>query len=373
MKEISNFVNTLSKEDKESLISYLDKDNISILTSYLQDMFKCKNIVLTNNHTAAHHLALSAIDLKRGDKILCSVNSFPNVAQSIRYFDAEPIFLDVNTSDFNIDLSYLKKTLEFKKHKKLKAIILNHSAGLASCIDEIKELCDFYNIKIINDCGFSLGIEYKNKLIGENDFISSYAFNAVSKNPLFSGGFLVINDDSVYKRAELLNNNAIIENAWGKDGNLGYFYDIVDIGYEYKMSSICAALAFIKIQKYKEEIKRRRQIAKIYNDELSNLKHIHLPIDSKEHIYSRYIIKVDKNRDNFARRLKEMNINTAINYIPINFLSYYKQKYNLKITDFPNALSNYQQILSLPIRADLSDDEVYYICKCVKELDSKWV
>lgn len=85
-------------------------------------------------------------------------------------------------------------------------------------------------------------------------------------------------------------------------------------------------------------------------------------------MYSQYIIKIDKNRDNFAKELKERGIYTALHYIPMHLLSYYKQKYNLRVNDFPKALSNYQQILSLPIYCSLSDKDVLYICEQIKEI-----
>ncbi|ULO01278.1 aminotransferase, DegT/DnrJ/EryC1/StrS family [Campylobacter sp. RM5004] len=375
MKEISCFLNVITEDDKEFLIKSLDDDinTIQMLEDNLKEIYKGSHIVLTNNHTAAHHLALSAIDLKRGDKVICSVNSFPTIAQSIRYFDAEPIFVDVELDSFNIDIASLEQALIKHNHKKLRAVFVNHTAGLAAKLDEIRELCNKFNVAVINDCGFALGMEYKGELVGGKDLISSFGFNAMRKDPVFAGGFLVINDDKVYERAKLLNSNGISSNAWGNDGNLGYFYDVTDIGHEYEITKVCASLALSKVKNYKYYLKRRREIAKIYDEELKNLKHIKLPAIDKEHTFLRYIIKVDKNRDNFARKLKEMGINTGIHFIPLNFLTYYKQKYNLKINDFPNALANYAQILSIPIHINLSDEDVKRVCDAIKTLDSSWI
>lgn len=375
MKEIACYLNNITNDDKDFLIKSLgsDENTVELLENKLKSIYKNSNIVLTNNHTAAHHLALCAIDLKRGDKVICSVNSFPSIAQSIRFFDAEPIFVDVELDSFNIDLNFLEQTLIKHNHKKLRAIFVSHTAGKAGKLDEIRALCKKYKVEVINDCGFALGLQYKGKLVGDDDLISSFGFSAVRKNPIFSGGFLVINDDDVYKRAKLLNSNAISLNAWSNDGNLGYFYDVTDIGYEYEMSKVCASLALSKVNNYKQDLTRRIEIAKIYDKELSNLKHVVLPKIDDEHMFTRYIIKIDKNRDNFAKKLKDLGINTGIHYIPINFLTYYKQKYNLKINDFPNALANYAQILSIPMHASLTNDEVNKVCESIKSLDSSWI
>ena len=93
-----------------------------------------------------------------------------------------------------------------------------------------------------------------------------------------------------------------------------------------------------------------------------------LPSESEEHIYTQFIIKIDKNRDDFAKELISRGVSVSLHYVPVHLLSYYKNKYNYKVNDFPNALKNYQQILSLPIYTALSDDEVLYVCEKIKEI-----
>ncbi|MCG3716644.1 DegT/DnrJ/EryC1/StrS family aminotransferase, partial [Aliarcobacter butzleri] len=92
-----------------------------------------------------------------------------------------------------------------------------------------------------------------------------------------------------------------------------------------------------------------------------------------EHIFTQFIIKISRNRDAFARALKERGVATGLNYIPLHLLSYYKNKYSMKITAFPNALNNYQQILSLPIYAGLTDDDINYVCDQVIEVAKDWI
>ena len=118
----------------------------------------------------------------------------------------------------------------------------------------------------------------------------------------------------------------------------------------------------------KEIIKRRKEIAKLYEKRLAGVKHITVLPHKDEHIFTQFIIKVSRNRDAFARALKERGVSTGLNYIPLHLLSYYKTKYSIKITAFPNALNNYQQILSLPIYASLSDKDVLHICEQIKEI-----
>ena len=143
---------------------------------------------------------------------------------------------------------------------------------------------------------------------------------------------------------------------------------MVDIGLKYDLNELNAAFAIGQLEKNEDFIDRRLEIADIYNRELASCPHVTTPVKKRDHVYSQYIIKIDKNRDNFAKELKERGIYTSLHYIPMHLLSYYKQKYSLRVNDFPKALSNYQQILSLPIYASLSDKDVLHICEQIKEI-----
>lgn len=328
-----------------------------------------KHSVSTNNATAAMHLSLCAMDLKRGDKIICSVNSFPAVAEVVRHFDAEPIFVDINKDDFNIDVKQFERTLRMHQHKKLKGAFITHIAGQAAELNQICELAKEYKIKIIDDATEAFGATYeKNKIGAYKSDISCFRFSQQTRNSIASGGILCTNDEEIANRARLLKNHAIVSDGWDNYGNLGYVYDVVDIGVKYDICELSAAYNIGVLEKLNSQIKRRQEIAAIYDKELADCPHIKTPAKTKEHIYTQYIIKVDKNRDSFAKELKEKGIYTALNFVPLHLLHYYKSKYSLKVNDFPVALANYQQILSIPIYDSLSDEMVMYICKCIKDI-----
>lgn len=329
----------------------------------------CNHSVSTFNGTAAMHLAMCALDLKRGDKIICSVNSFPNVAEVVRHFDAEPIFVDIDKDDFNMDVEALEAVLKKSNHKKLKGIFVTHVAGQSAKMDEIYELAKIYNVKVIEDASQALGGTYKGQKIGSTGSdITTFRFSPQMKYSIASGGIMTTNDEELESRAKLLRNHAITSDGWDRYGNLGYVYDVVDIGMKYDMNELNAAYAIGQLAKNEQFITRRLQLADIYNKELKDCPHISIPVKKSEHIYNQYIIKVDKNRDGFAKQLKEAGIYTALHFIPLHLLSYYKNKYSLRVNDFPNALNNYQQILSLPVYCGLEDKEVMYICEQIKKI-----
>ena len=166
MRDIPFFRPLITDREHELIKETLEKNAnymVENLENNIKDFFGAKHAITTNNGTAAIHLSLCAMDLKRGDKIICSVNAFPSIAQVIRHFDAEPIFVDINEDDFNIDPNDLEKILKAQKHKKLKAAFISHVAGQSADMDAIYALANKYNINIIDDASRAMGATYKGK------------------------------------------------------------------------------------------------------------------------------------------------------------------------------------------------------------------
>lgn len=355
------YINEVLEGNKPSKIDQLEESVAKFIGA--------KYAIATNTGTAALHLSMCAMDIKRGDKFICSVNSAPTVAEVVRHFDAEPIFIDINLDDFNMDIAKLEQTLAREAHKKLKGIFVPHVGGQPSDMDPIYELAKKYNVKIVDDAVSAFGATYNGKKIGTlGSAVSCFRFSPQLRYAVAGGGIMVMEDEDLYDRAKLLRNHAIVSSGWDKYGNLGYIYDVVDIGVKYDISELSAAFVLAQIAKMNKSTARRKKIAAIYNEAFEDCHNIRTPVVKRDHIYMQYIVKIDKNRDKFARDLKDAGIFTGLHYVPLHLLSYYRTKYGLKVNDFPAALANYQQILSLPIYAAMSDDDVEYVCETVKKI-----
>ena len=176
---------------------------------------------------------------------------------------------------------------------------------------------------------------------------------------------LVTNDDEIMHRARLLANHAMVRD----EDNLEYIYDVVDIGNDYSMSELNAAYIRALVKDQDNTIARQQAIASRYATELSNVDHVILQdVENEENSYSLYIVKIDKNRDSFAVELRDAGVGTGLHYIPLHLLSYYKTKYSLRVNDYPVALRLYQQVLSLPIYANMSDAEVKFVIDKIKKI-----
>jgi dTDP-4-amino-4,6-dideoxygalactose transaminase len=373
------FKPTIDEEEKAQIEQILKNEPSTVskveeLEKEICEFIGVKHTVATNNATSALHLALSAMELKRADKVLMSVNSFTNLPETVRHFDAEPIFIDIESNGFNIDLNKLEEYLEANNSKKLRALIVTFVAGQVPDLERIYEIGKKYNILIIEDAISALGAMYKDEMVGSlNADMTIFSTNySNSKLAISRGGFIVTNSEELANRAKLLRTHAI-NTSFDAYGNLDYIYDVVDIGYKYDMTELEAAFNLAQFYKTNSFCERRQEIATIYNKELEDVKHVIRPTWDEEHIFSQYIIKVTKNRDGFARALKEKGVSTGLHYIPLHLLTYYKKKYKLKITTYGNALTNYGQILSLPIYPSMSDDDVKYVCDMIKEVSNSWV
>ena len=367
--EIPFFKPFFDKSESELIARALNGEkSTAIFEAKVASYYGAKHAIATNNGTAAKHLALCAMDIKRGDKIICPVNSFVSLPEVIRYFDAEPIFADIDKDDFCLEPAALESVIKANQSKKLKAVFLTHLGGQSAKIDIIKQICQNYELKIIHDSAF--GVRYNGALVGGGDeFMGCFGFQHSGLNQIASSGIILTNDDKIAARAKLFRSHAM-EQKRLDDGSLAYIYDVKHIGQRYDLDALSAAFCLAQFCKNEINIKAHQHIARLYDEKLANVAHISTPVKKRDHIYAQYIIKVDKNRDGFAKELLAQGIGVGLHYVPLHLLSYYRQKYNYRITDFPAALGAYSQVLSLPIYPALSEAEIEHICKVITRIAS---
>ncbi len=320
----------------------------------------------TSHGTSALHLAMLALELKRGDKVVCSVNAHPSIPEVVRHFDAEPVFIDIEEESYNINLDKLEAYLEANSSKKLKAVIVTHLGGVTVDLQRVYAMGKQYSVKIVEDASDALGATYQGQKIGSTGAdIVCFNFSPHLKKNICNGGMLVSDDDEIMERARLLANHAMVKD----EDALEYIYDVTDIGNDYALSQLNAAYIRAQVGEQDANIQRQKAIAQMYSEGLEGVEHVTVPkMDNEENPFSLYIIKIDKNRDSFAVALRDAGIGTGLHYIPLHLLSYYKAKYSLRVNDFPVALRSFQQVLSLPIYASMSDDEVNKVIKTIKKI-----
>jgi len=348
------------------VLTFSDNSKVQKLEESFKEFIGCKYAIATNSGTSALHLAMCALDFKRGDKVICSINVFPSIPEAVRHFDAEPIFVDIESKNYNIDLDKLEKALEKNQSKKLKAVIINHMAGDILDMERIYALGETYKVKIIEDASNAMGAKYKGDKIGNSGGdITVFSFAPHLCNSITNGGMMVTNSKKIYDRALLLSFHGMKGKSCDDYGNVNYIYDVVAIGWKYDISQLHAAYCLAELEGLSSTITRRREIATIYNEKLANVKHVKLPNFDDSHIFSQYIVEIDKNRDHFVSQLKKEKVKIGVHYMPLHLTEYYKSKYSMKVFDYSVALGAFQRVMSLPMYPSLSNEEVNRVCESV--------
>ena len=360
--ELSEHIRNASEEGMGEAVAGLER--------MAKDATGAPYALATSSSTTALHLAMCALDLKRGDKVICSVNAYLDVPEVVRHFDAEPIFVDCDPFTYNLDLEKLEESLRKNRSKKLRAVIVNHMAGLPVDMERVHALASEYDVHVIEDATDAPAALYRGEKIGSLEGSIMTVLSVGNKfDNSFDAGLLLTANEACYDRGALLRNHARIPGSKTVD----YLYDVVDIGCQFRLNEYAALYAGLLFARREEERRRRLEIAEIYFRELQGLVHVKLPLRHEDHSYFYYIIEIDKNRDAFARKLAERGIEVALHYVPLHATRYYKSKYELKLFDFPWAMGAYQRVISLPNRPDMSDEEVLRVCEAIREIDAEHI
>ncbi len=310
----------------------------------------------TSSSTAALHLAMCALDLKRGDKVLCPINGFVDLPEVVRHFDAEPVFVDALPGGQAMDPKKLREAAERIQGKKLRAVIVDHPAGIMAPMEAIREVADDYGLKVIEDATEALGAPE----IGRHSEMTVIGFGSKIDNTI-DGGMLLTDEEGYYQRGRLLRNHGLVYPS----EETRYLYDVLDIGCQYRMSEFNALYCRALYDEMDQTIARRRAIARQYFAALDGLSNIRLPARDDDALYTQFVLSIDTNRDTFARKLRERGVEVSVQYVPLNFTRYNKEKYGLKVFDFPAALDGYQKMMSLPIYPSMRDADVAFVCDAV--------
>ena len=310
-----------------------------------------KYAVAVNSGTSALHLALISKEIKQGDEVITSPNTFIATAEAISYTGAKPVFVDINPKTYNIDVNKIEEAIT----KKTKAIIPVHLYGHPVDMNPILELAEKYHLEIIEDCCQSHGSEYKGKKVPISG-IGCFSFYP-SKNlgAYGEGGIIVTNNKEIAEKVLILRDHGQKEK---------YLHEY--IGYNYRMDGFQGAVLGVKLKYLDKWTEIRRKNARIYN-ELFKETDIVIPFEAEyaKHVYYLYVIKV-KDRDKLQKHLQEKGIDTGLHYpIPIHLQNAYK---HLKIFngEYPISESYVKEILSLPMYAELKEDQIRYVCDSIK-------
>jgi UDP-4-amino-4,6-dideoxy-N-acetyl-beta-L-altrosamine transaminase len=342
-----------------------------------------KYAVALANGTAALHLCAMALELKEGEKVITTPITFAASANCIRYCGGEVVFSDIDPETYLLDINKVRSLLEKAPKGTYKGIIPVDFAGRANDLEAFRALADEYNLWIIEDACHSPGGYFKTsentiETCGNGNYadLAIFSFHPVKHIASGEGGMITTNDKDLYEKLLQLRTHGIVKNdavytnsielAGGTDSYPGWYMEMQNLGYNYRITDFQAALGSSQLARADEGIKKRRDIASVYSKAFQDKPFLKGQSGVIEgHAYHLYVIEVE-DRLGLYNYLKSKNIYAQIHYIPCHLMPYYKQ-FGWKEGDFPHAENYYKQCISLPMYPTLTTEEQAYV---INEINS---
>jgi dTDP-4-amino-4,6-dideoxygalactose transaminase len=255
-----------------------------------------------------------------------------------------------------------------------RAIVPVHYAGQACDMEELMLLAADHGIPLVEDAAHAAGCVYRGSRIGTHSSSVVFSFYATKNMTTGEGGMITTNDDALADRMRVLTLHGMSRDAWSRYTQTGsWYYEVIDAGYKFNMTDIQAALGIHQLRRLDGFIARRREIAAMYDAAFAGVPELRIPgqLPDRNHVYHLYPLRVTRlpelNRDTIIEDLRTALIGTSVHFIPLHRHPFYRDHYNCKPEQFPQAEKLYTEIVSLPLYPRMTDDDVITVIDAVTE------
>jgi len=332
---------------------------IEELENAIKNYVGCEYCLTLNSGTSALHAALLAYGFGPEDEIIVPSFTFISTVNSVRFVNSNPIFADIEDETFGLDPTSTSEKISART----KAIIPMDYGGLSCKIFEIQEIANNNNLVVIEDAAEALGATIKGKKAGTVSETAIYSFCGNKVLTTGEGGAVVTNSKEIYEKIKLIRSHGRLEKTSYFDDPSASNY--IALGYNWRMSSITAALGISQLTKLEKIIKMRQEIANYISSRLSKCPKIRTPSspDGYDHIYQMYTIRLpDKTtRDKLHSHLTEKRIFSKVYFEPIHLNPFYKEKYDFRQNLLPKTEKISNEVLTLPIYPNMTSEEKVYL------------
>jgi perosamine synthetase len=371
MKKIPVCEPLLSGKELEYVTDCIKTNWISSGGKYIDEFEKgfakycgVRHGISVSNGTTSLHLALASLGLGAGDEVIMPAFTIASTAFASVYCGAKPVLVDCERDTWNMDVSKLAKKIT----KKTKAIMPVHMYGQPCDMDPIIELAEKHDLFVVEDAAEVHGAEYKGRKAGSMGDIGSFSFYSNKIITTGEGGMLLTNDDEIAEKARSLKNL-----AHSKEKRFLHY----DIGFNYRMTNIQAAIGLAQLEKIDDYVKMRRNNAKLYSSLLTEVEGLTLPVERKwaKNVYWMYSLLVEDgfgiSKDKLAERLEKKGVETRNFFIPMNEQPVFKEMGLFKGEKYPVSEEISRRGFYLPSGSGLSEEQITYVCDSIKEIKKK--
>ncbi|MDP8237693.1 MAG: UDP-4-amino-4,6-dideoxy-N-acetyl-beta-L-altrosamine transaminase [Candidatus Hatepunaea meridiana] len=330
-----------------------------------------RHAVAVNSGTAALHASIFAVGLKPGDEAIIPTITFAASAICVVFQGATPIFADVDPDTLLLDPDQIEEKLT----PRTKAVIAVDYTGQPCDYDRIKEVCLNNELILITDSCHAVGAKYNEQMVGSIGDLAAFSFHPVKHLTTGEGGMITTDDAEYAERMRRFRNHNIASDFHQRAEAGSWFYEVVDLGYNYRLTDFQCALGLSQLRKITSWVNRRREIAKRYDEAFADIPAVQpLEVSPKAfHSYHLYIIRLDLAKLNVDRgtifqALRAEGIGVNVHYIPAHLHPFYKERFNTGLGQCPVAEEAYDRIITLPMFPAMSDGDVEDVINAVTKV-----
>jgi len=368
---------SIDEEDIQAVVDVLRSDWLT--TGPMVERFEqavagfvgAKYAVAVSSGTAALHCAMYAAEIGPRDEVILPPMTFVATANAVVYQGGTPVFADVEADTLLIDPAEVEKKIT----SKTKAIVAVDYAGQPCDYDALRAIADRHHLTLIADACHSLGAEYKGRRVGTLADLSVFSFHPVKHITTGEGGMVVTHNPEYAEKMRRFRNHGISTDQRQRAEKGTWYYEMVDLGYNYRLTDFQCALGISQLRKLPVWISRRQEIAEKYNRTLAEISSVRplKAFQDRKHTYHLYVIQLGRegfeaDRSVIFDSLRKHGIGVNVHYIPVHLQPFYQRHFGTNQGFYPLAERLYKEILSLPIHPAMKEVEMKHVVRVIKRV-----
>jgi perosamine synthetase len=371
---------SIDEQDIQNVVEVLRSDwlttgpKVNQFEKVFADCVGAKEAVAVSSGTAALHAAMFALGIGPDDEVIVPAMTFAATANCVVFQGATPVFVDVDPATLLISPDCVAAGLT----SRTKAIIAVDYTGQPADYDALRSITEQHGITLVADASHSLGASYKERPVGTLADLSTFSFHPVKHITTAEGGMITTDDSNLSQKMRAFRNHGITSDHHRREAMGSWFYEMVDLGYNYRLNDLQCALGISQLQKLSRWVRRRQAIAGRYNEAFSKQPLVR-PLAVKRNVsnsYHLYVIKIDFTKLPFDRaavfaKLRAEGVGVNVHYIPVHLHPYYRKKFGTGPGLCPVTEAAYEQILTLPMYPGLTDQDIDTVCNILQNVLGK--